>query len=155
MLENCGFRPGPTQTELCSDRRSLEARNFGFRKKTDCTIRLAKTKALISFAATAKLICVFVFPYAKSRFSHDAALMAFANSKDIEQSEHSLCCSHEHKFNVLNYLLSPQPWLIRIGGMMPWLISVIVVSIAKCLLFLWCACGSFIISNWCLMYYID
>ena len=37
------------------------------------TIYLAKTKALISFVVTAKLICVFVFAYAKSRFSHDAA----------------------------------------------------------------------------------
>ena len=36
---------------------------------------MAKTKALISFAVTAKLICVFVFAYAKSRFSHDAAHM--------------------------------------------------------------------------------
>ena len=34
---------------------------------------VAKTKALISFAVTAKLICVFVFAYAKSWFSHDAA----------------------------------------------------------------------------------
>ena len=41
----------------------------------DCTIRVAKTKALISFAVTAKLICVFVFAYAKSRFSHDEAHM--------------------------------------------------------------------------------
>ena len=32
-----------------------------------------KTKALIIFAVTAKLICVFVLTYAKSRFSHDAA----------------------------------------------------------------------------------
>ena len=32
-----------------------------------------KTKALISFAVTAKLICVFVFAYAKSRFSYDEA----------------------------------------------------------------------------------
>ena len=32
---------------------------------------VAKTKALISFAVTAKLICVFVFAYAKIRFSHD------------------------------------------------------------------------------------
>ena len=39
----------------------------------DCSIRVAKTKALISFAVTAKLICVFVFAYAKSRFSHDEA----------------------------------------------------------------------------------
>ena len=41
----------------------------------DCTICVAKTKALISFAVTAKLICVFVFAYAKSQFSHDAAHM--------------------------------------------------------------------------------
>ena len=34
---------------------------------------VAKTKALISFAVTAKLICVFVFTYAKCWFSHDAA----------------------------------------------------------------------------------
>ena len=41
----------------------------------DCTIREAKTKALIriSFAVTAKLICVFVFAYAKSRFSQNEA----------------------------------------------------------------------------------
>ena len=39
----------------------------------DCTICVAKTKALISFAVTAKLICVFVFAYAKVRFSHDEA----------------------------------------------------------------------------------
>ena len=37
------------------------------------TIRVAETKALISFAVTAKLICVFVFAYVKSRFSHDGA----------------------------------------------------------------------------------
>ena len=39
----------------------------------NCTICVAKTKALISFAVTAKLICVFVFAYAKSRFSHNEA----------------------------------------------------------------------------------
>ena len=33
---------------------------------------VAKTKVLISFVVTAKLICVFVFAYAKNRFSHDA-----------------------------------------------------------------------------------
>ena len=31
----------------------------------------SETKALISFAVTAKLICVFVFAYAKCWFSHD------------------------------------------------------------------------------------
>ena len=34
---------------------------------------MAKTKALISFAVTAKLICAFVFADAKRCFSHDAA----------------------------------------------------------------------------------
>ena len=33
---------------------------------------VAKTKALISFAVTAKLICAF-FAYAKCLFSHDEA----------------------------------------------------------------------------------
>ena len=39
----------------------------------DCAVRIAKTKALISFAVTAKLFSVFVFAYAKIRFSHDKA----------------------------------------------------------------------------------
>ena len=39
----------------------------------NCTIRVAKTKALISFAVTAKLICAFVFAYADCLFSHAAA----------------------------------------------------------------------------------
>ena len=34
---------------------------------------VVKTKALISCEATAQLICVFVFAYTKSRFSHDTA----------------------------------------------------------------------------------
>ena len=40
---------------------------------TNRAVQVAKTKALISFAVTAKLICAFVFAYAKSRFSHDEA----------------------------------------------------------------------------------
>ena len=44
-------------------------------KNRYCTIQAAKTKALISFAVTGKLICAFVFAYAKSRFSHDEAHM--------------------------------------------------------------------------------
>ena len=46
---------------------------FWIRKYRNCTIYVAKTKALISFAVTAKLICVFVFAYTKCLFSHDAA----------------------------------------------------------------------------------
>ena len=37
---------------------------------------MAKTKTLISFAVTAKLICVFVFAYADCWFSHEAAHMS-------------------------------------------------------------------------------
>ena len=40
---------------------------------SNCTIHVAKTKALISFAVTAKLICAFVFAEAKFLFPHDAA----------------------------------------------------------------------------------
>ena len=36
-------------------------------------LRVAKTKALINFAVTAKLICAFVFVYADCWFSHAAA----------------------------------------------------------------------------------
>ena len=36
-------------------------------------MRMAKTKAQISCAITAQLICVFVFAYAKHWFSHDVA----------------------------------------------------------------------------------
>ena len=39
----------------------------------NCTIRVAKTKVLISFAVTAKLICAFVFASADYWFSHVAA----------------------------------------------------------------------------------
>ena len=40
--------------------------------------------ALISFAVTAKLICVFVFAYADCWFSHEAAQMVTA---EIPQSD--------------------------------------------------------------------
>ena len=78
--QQCGFLARPTQTGLYNYRRRLEAWNFGFEKKRNCTIRVAKTKVLISFAVTAisfavtaKLICAFVFALAKIRFSHNAA----------------------------------------------------------------------------------
>ena len=69
------FRPDQTQTRLYNHTRWLEAGNFVFSKYRDCTIYVAKTKALISFVVTAKLFCVFVFAYAKSRFSYNEAHM--------------------------------------------------------------------------------
>ena len=46
---------------------------FGIYEIEGFTICVAKTKALISFAVTAKLICVFAFSYANFRFSHVVA----------------------------------------------------------------------------------
>ena len=41
----------------------------------NCTVYVAKTKALISFAdRIAKLICAYFLDYAKSRFCHAAQL---------------------------------------------------------------------------------
>ena len=68
-----GFRPCLTQTDLYSHRSRLEALNCGFMKKRDCTIRVAKTKMLISCTVTAQLLCIFVFAYAYCWFSHEAA----------------------------------------------------------------------------------
>ena len=67
-------KPGCTSTEECYRLGILDLeRNF--------TIRVAKTKPLISFAVTisftvtAKLICAFVFAKADCWFSHVAAHM--------------------------------------------------------------------------------
>ena len=45
-----------------------------------CTIRVAKTKALISFAVTAKLVCAFVFAYADCWFSYAVAHISFLSN---------------------------------------------------------------------------
>ena len=63
VSDQVGHKPDCAATEDC----------FGFWKKRDCTICVAKTKALIRCAVTAQLICGFVFTYAKSRFSHNEA----------------------------------------------------------------------------------
>ena len=45
-----------------------------------------KTKALISFVATAKLISVFVFPYAECCFVYDLAHFEMAMDSRYEQA---------------------------------------------------------------------
>ena len=40
---------------------------------------VAKTKALVRCLVTTQLICVFIFAYAKSRFSHDEAHLSFSS----------------------------------------------------------------------------
>ena len=51
----------PHKLALYSLGKRLEACNFRFKKKRDCTICVAKTKLLISCAVTAQLISSFVF----------------------------------------------------------------------------------------------
>ena len=70
---NLGFRPGTEQTGLYRHSIKLEAGNFGYKWKRNSTIRVAKTKVLISCAVTEQLICVFVFAYANCWFSHAKA----------------------------------------------------------------------------------
>ena len=53
--------------------RAVQAQKMTLDLESRGTVQRAKTKALISFAVTAKLVCAFVFAYAKCLFSHDAA----------------------------------------------------------------------------------
>ena len=61
---------------------------------------MAKTKTLISFVVTAKLICVFVFAYAKSRFSHDEAHLI--KPEIINHKSHLFCTLTHLFFSDLN-----------------------------------------------------
>ena len=49
----------------------------------ECTISVAKTKALISCTVTAQLICTFVFAYAKNRFSNDMIYFVFQSNYEV------------------------------------------------------------------------
>ena len=64
---------------------------------------MAKTKALISFAVTAKLICVFVFTDAKSRFSHDTAHICPVRALPDEQANLGLHCLLRPNLGKLRY----------------------------------------------------
>ena len=50
----------------------LDLEILGLKRRGIVRSRVVKTKVLISFAVTAKLICTFVFAYANVQFSHDA-----------------------------------------------------------------------------------
>ena len=71
----------------------------------DGTIRVAKTKALISFAVTAKLICVFVFAYAKSQFSHDEAHMRVDLGTTCIQSGHVTNRATTSGWNIFDFII--------------------------------------------------
>ena len=97
---------------LYSHRRWLQAWNFAFRKKRECTIQVAKTKALISFAVSAKLICVLVFAYAKNPvFSRRGSYLVSSYIRFIKRP----------KMNYYSpYYYSPINIFLRVGGEIPW-----------------------------------
>ena len=74
-----------------------QAGNFGSRKKRHCIIRVAKSKALISFAVTAKLICAFVFACADCLFS-DALAHIEAN---MSASRDNRILYVNHRSNII------------------------------------------------------
>ena len=73
------FSTRPDKNRAVQSQKMARGLKFGLRKQRDYTIHVAKTNALISFAVTAKLICVFVFAYAKCWFSYDAAQMSMSS----------------------------------------------------------------------------
>ena len=60
----------------------------------DCTIYVAKTKARISCAFTAQMICAFGFAYADSWLSYAAAhIILIGSDNDIRQRK-KICLSY-------------------------------------------------------------
>ena len=66
----CGFRHKPDCTT--KENGWLEAQNFGFKKKRDCTIYVGKQKHWSAVCSLA-----FVSAYAKSRFLNDEAQLLY------------------------------------------------------------------------------
>ena len=52
--------------------------------KIDCAILETVTNVQISSAVTAQMICVFVFDYVKSRFSHGTALLTMSSQYSLD-----------------------------------------------------------------------
>ena len=104
-------KPGCTATEdgLRLEISDLESRGIA-------TIYVAKTKALISFAVAAKLICVFVFAYEKCWFSHDAAQMLFGLMFELclKPYHHDPKFFDRHDWGNSNTTVQSQISLIRV-----------------------------------------
>ena len=61
-----------------------------------------KTKVLISCTVNVQLICAFVFAYAKSRFSHEAAQIILTGNLDPKSD---MICPHVIKIYPLDKIL--------------------------------------------------
>ena len=69
----------------------------GYNKGAD---QLRGYREAVSFAVTAKLICVFVFAYAKCWFSHDVAHMSLLARKSIfTREKETICPKHWFQFD--------------------------------------------------------
>ena len=130
-------KPGCTATE---DGWRLEILYLGRR---EIVLSVQKTKALISFAVTVKLICVFVFAYAKSWFSHDAAhlesyelhhektsFFAYAKNKSADQLRcavtaqlSSACVFAIHKIQSIYFIYLK----FQVSSSLLWLYSLVCV----------------------------
>ena len=64
-------------------------------------MRVAKTKVLISFTVTAKLICVFVFAYADCWFSHEAAHFCVVKYDSFLLLGLPYLCIFPYQFNLV------------------------------------------------------
>ena len=60
-----GFPTRSDTNQTVQPQKIVRILKIWIREKRECTIEVAKTKALIGFAVTANLICVFAFAYAK------------------------------------------------------------------------------------------
>ena len=82
--------------------------------KRNCTIRVAKTKSLISCAVTAQLICAFVFAKAKIRFSRDATQMTVLFEFQTTCNVNLLHIPFECIITFIELCRSPMRWLLLI-----------------------------------------
>ena len=77
----------------------------------NCTIHVVKTKTIISFEVSAKLICVFVFAYADCWFSHEAAHFFQSFGQSVSQSISFTFCSVSFRHRNI----SSKQWLWKHG----------------------------------------
>ena len=68
-----GFWPGLTQTGLQQLQKMARSSKFHIYREEELNYPCSENKGVISFAVTAKLICVFAFAYADCWFSCAAA----------------------------------------------------------------------------------
>ena len=96
-----GFPLGSSKHRAVQPQKMVIGSKFRIYKVEEFTIYKATTKVLISFAVTAKLICDFVFAYAKGRISHDAAHMLQANFSYVNPLYRDRTSSCTYKLSLM------------------------------------------------------